>query len=52
MDILRFCINTLNEIRVSGKDDLSKMLGVIGTLEALVKEAEKQEKKEEKEDGR
>lgn len=51
MEILRFCINTLNEIRVSGKDDLSKMLGVIGTLEALVKEAEKQ-KEEENTDGR
>lgn len=51
MEILRFCINTLNEIRVSGKDDLSKMLGVIGTLEALVKESEKQ-KEEENTDGR
>lgn len=51
MDILRFCINTLNEIRVSGKEDLSRMLGVIGTLEALIKEAEKQQK-EENTDGR
>lgn len=38
MDILQYVINTLNDIRVSGKEDLQKLLGCILALESLTKE--------------
>lgn len=43
MDIIQFVINTLNTIRVSGKEDLQKVLGCILALESLIKDTEKKE---------
>lgn len=45
MEILNFVINTLNTIKVSGKEDLQKVLGCILALESLMK-AEEKEKEE------
>lgn len=44
MDVIKYVITTLNEIHVSGKDDLQKLLGCILALEALVKDTEEKEK--------
>ena len=49
MEIIAYVINTLNTIKVSGKDDLQKVLGCILALESLMKA---EEKEKEKEDGR
>ena len=49
MEILHYILNTLNSIRVSGKEDVQKLLGCILALEALLKENDKEEKEEEKE---
>lgn len=51
MDILRFILNSLNKIKVSGRDDLQVLLGAILALEKLINETEKIEA-EEKKDGR
>lgn len=45
MEVLQYVINTLNAIKVSGKDDLQKLLGCILALESLMK-AEEKEKEE------
>lgn len=42
MEVLQFVINTLNDIRVSGKEDLQKLLGCILALESLIKDGEKE----------
>ena len=42
MDVIRYVINTLNTVKVSGKDDLQKMLGCILALESLIKEETKE----------
>lgn len=52
MEVIQYVINTLNTIKVSGKDDLQKMLGCILALEALTKEQPKEDKGEEEQDGR
>lgn len=44
MDIIQFVINTLNTVRVSGKEDLQKVLGCILALESLIKDTEEKEK--------
>lgn len=44
MEVLQFVINTLNTIKVSGKDDLQKLLGCILALESLIKDTEEKEK--------
>ena len=44
MDIIQFVINTLNTVRVSGKEDLQKVLGCILALESLIKDTEDKEK--------
>lgn len=44
MEILNFVINTLNTIKVSGKEDLQKVLGCILALESLIKDTEEKEK--------
>lgn len=49
-DIIRHVIGTLGLIRVSGKDDLQRLLGCILALETLLNENDK-EKKEEENDG-
>lgn len=46
MDVIQYVINTLNTIRVSGKDDLQKMLGCILALESLIKEDTEEKEKE------
>lgn len=38
MEVIQFVINTLNTIKVSGKDDLQKLLGCILALESLTQE--------------
>ena len=44
MDIIQFVINTLNTVRVSGKEDLQKVLGCILALESLINDTEEKEK--------
>lgn len=44
MDIIQFVINSLNTIKVSGKEDLQKVLGCILALESLIKDTEEKEK--------
>lgn len=44
MDIIQFVITTLNTIKVSGKEDLQKLLGCILALESLIKDTEEKEK--------
>lgn len=44
MEIIQFIINTLNTIKVSGKDDLQKLLGCILALESLINDTEEKEK--------
>lgn len=44
MDIIQFVINTLNTVKVSGKEDLQKVLGCILALESLIKDTEEKEK--------
>ena len=44
MEVVQFVINTLNTIKVSGKDDLQKVLGCILALESLIKDTEEKEK--------
>jgi len=46
MEVLQFVINTLNDIRVSGKEDLQKLLGCILALESLIKEDTEEKEKE------
>lgn len=46
MEVLQYVINTLNTIKVSGKDDLQKVLGCILALESLLKDTEEKEKEE------
>lgn len=38
MEVIQYVINTLNTIRVSGKEDIQKLLGCILALESLIKE--------------
>ena len=38
MEVIQFVLNTLDTIKVSGKDDLQKLLGCILALESLIKE--------------
>lgn len=38
MEVIQFVLNTLDKIRVSGKEDLQKLLGCILALESLIKE--------------
>ena len=45
MDVIQYVINTLNTVKVSGKDDLQKMLGCILALESLIKEETKEKEK-------
>ena len=45
MDIIQYVINTLNTIKVSGKDDLQRLLGCILALESLATETDKEEEK-------
>lgn len=44
MEVIQYVINTLNTIRVSGKDDLQKVLGCILALESIIKEEDTKEK--------
>ena len=46
MEVIQYVINTLNTIRVSGKDDLQKVLGCILALESLIKDDTKEKEKE------
>lgn len=46
MEIIEYVINTLNTIRVSGKEDLQKVLGCILALESLIKEDTEEKEKE------
>lgn len=46
MDIIQFVINTLNTVKVSGKEDLQKLLGCILALESLIKEDTEEKEKE------
>ena len=51
MNVLQYVLTTLNMIKVSGKDDLQRLLGCILALETLLKENDKEEKKEVENDG-
>ena len=51
MNVLQYVLTTLNMIKVSGKDDLQRILGCILALETLLKENDKEEKEEEEKDG-
>ena len=51
MEILKYVLNSLNKIKVSGREDLQILLGAIIALEKLIQETEKIEA-EEKNDGR
>lgn len=44
MEVLQYVVNTLNTIKVSGKEDLQKVLGCILALESLIKDTEEKEK--------
>ena len=44
MEIIQYVINTLNTVKVSGKEDLQKILGCILALESLIKDTEEKEK--------
>lgn len=35
---LQRCINTLNSVQVNGRENLDRMLGVLMTLEVILKE--------------
>lgn len=43
MDIIQYVLTTLGMIKVSGKDDLQRLLGCMLALESLIKENGKEE---------